>query len=243
MSKANDHSQRDSQENISDKDQPLDMTVDLDAIASRELESEPSTSRSEGVTSIDISNISDFDQTMDLSPSMPSIESRTMDLEDPNDQTMDLSDLSNQYADGTRMVGQSMAPFQGKVFGGTSGTGSDGLPSDADVPEDGTKIIGAGQGGQDYTMDIDSAPSMGSSSSLTGGSLADDGTMLLSDSQAASKMGSQPGSQPGSSSAIEKSSYDQTMDLSESASDSRNGSEVKNLVTGNRTGQSIRTGG
>ena len=243
MSKANDHSQRDSQENISDKDQPLDMTVDLDAIASRELESEPSTSRSEGVTSIDISNISDFNQTMDLSPSMPSIESRTMDLEDPNDQTMDLSDLSNQYADGTRMVGPSMAPFQGKVFGGTSGTGSDGLPSDADVPEDGTKIIGAGQGGQDYTMDIDSAPSMGSSSSLTGGSLADDGTMLLSDSQAASKMGSQPGSQPGSSSAIEKSSYDQTMDLSESASDSKNGSEVKNLVTGNRTGQSIRTGG
>jgi serine/threonine protein kinase len=33
------------------------------------------------------------------------------------------------------------------------------------------------------------------------------------------------------------------MDLSESASDSKNGSEVKSLVTGNPTGQSIRTGG
>ena len=243
MSKANDHSQKDSPENISDKDQPLDMTVDLDAIASRELESEPSTSRTEGVTSIDISNISDFNQTMDLSPSMPSIESGTMDLEDANDQTMDLSELSNQYADGTRMVAPSMAPFQGKVFGDTSGTGSDGTPSEAQVPEDGTKIIGADQGGQDYTMDIDSAPSMSSSSSLSGGSLADDGTMLLSDSQAGSKVGSQLGSQPGSSSIDGKSSYDQTMDLSESASDSKNGSEVKSLVTGNRTGQSIRTGG
>ena len=243
MSKANDHSQKDSPENISDKDQPLDMTVDLDAIASRELESEPSTSRTEGVTSIDISNISDFNQTMDLSPSMPSIESGTMDLEDANDQTMDLSELSNQYADGTRMVAPSMAPFQGKVFGDTSGTGSDGTPSEAEVPEDGTKIIGADQGGQDYTMDIDSAPSMSSSSSLSGGSLADDGTMLLSDSQAGSKVGSQLGSQPGSSSIDGKSSYDQTMDLSESASDSKNASEVKSLVTGNRTGQSIRTGG
>lgn len=251
MSKANDHSQKDSQENISDKDQPLDMTVDLDAIASRELESEPSTSRNEGVTSIDISNISDFNQTMDLSPSMPSIESGTLDLEDANDQTMDLSDPSSQYADGTRMVGPSMAPFQGKVFGDTSGTGSDGTPSEAVVPEDGTKIIGAEQGGHDYTMDIDSAPSSSASSSVAGGSLADDGTMLLSDSQAGSKTGSQPssqlgsqlGSQPGSSSIVGKSSYDQTMDLSESASDSKNGSEVKSLVTGNRTGQSIRTGG
>ena len=243
MSKANDHSQKDSQENISDKDQPLDMTVDLDAIASRELESEPSTSRTEGVTSIDISNISDFNQTMDLSPSMPSIESGTMDFEDANDQTMDLSDLPNQYADGTRMIAPSMAPFQGKVFGDTSGTGADGTPSEAEVPEDGTKIIGADQSGQDYTMDIDSAPSMSSSSSLSGGSLADDGTMLLSDSQAGSKVGSQLGSQHGSSSIDGKSSYDQTMDLSESASDSKNASEVKSLVTGNRMGQSIRTGG
>jgi predicted Ser/Thr protein kinase len=239
MSKAHDHSQKDSQENISDKDQPLDMTVDLDAIASREFESEPSTSRTEGVTSIDISNISDFDQTMDLSPSMPSIESGTLDLEDANDQTMDLSDPSNQYADGTRMVAPSMAPFQGKVFGDTSGTGFDGIPSEAEVPEDGTKIIGADQGGQDLTMDIDPSPSMSSSSSLSGGSLADDGTMLLSDSQA----GSKTGSQPGSSSIVGKSSYDQTMDLSESASDSKNVSEVKSLVTGNPTGQSIRTGG
>ena len=243
MSKANDHSQKDSQENISDKDQPLDMTVDLDAIASRELGSEPSTSRTEGVTSIDISNISDFNQTMDLSPSMPSIESGTMDFEDANDQTMDLSDLPNQYADGTRMIAPSMAPFQGKVFGDTSGTGADGTPSEAEVPEDGTKIIGADQSGQDYTMDIDSAPSMSSSSSLSGGSLADDGTMLLSDSQAGSKVGSQLGSQHGSSSIDGKSSYDQTMDLSESASDSKNASEVKSLVTGNRMGQSIRTGG
>ena len=239
MSKAHDHSQKDSQENISDKDQPLDMTVDLDSIASRELESEPSTSRTEGVTSIDISNISDFNQTMDLSPSMPSMESGTLDLEDANDQTMDLSDPSSQYADGTRMVVPSMAPFQGKVFGDTSGTGFDGIPSEAEVPEDGTKIIGADQGGQDYTMDIDSSPSMSSSSSLAGGSLADDGTMLLSDSQP----GSKTGSQPGSSSIVGKSSYDQTMDLSESASDSKNGSEVKSLVTGNPTGQSIRTGG
>jgi serine/threonine protein kinase len=239
MSKAHDHSQNDSQENISDKDQPVDMTVDLDAIASREFESAPSTSRTEGVTSIDISNISDFNQTMDLSPSMPSMESGTLDLEDANDQTMDLSDPSNDYADGTRMVAPSMAPFQGKVFGDTSGTGSDGIPSEAEVPEDGTKIIGADQGGQDYTMDIDSSPSMSSSSSLSGGSLADDGTMLLSDSQPGSKMGSQPGS----SGVVGKSSYDQTMDLSESASDSKNGSEVKSLVTGNPTGQSIRTGG
>jgi predicted Ser/Thr protein kinase len=239
MSKAHDHSQKDSQENISDKDQPLDMTVDLDAIASRELESEPSTSRAEGVTSIDISNISDFNQTMDLSPSMPSMESGTLDLEDTNDQTMDLSDPSNQYADGTRMVAPSMAPFQGKVFGDTSGTGFDGTPSEAEVPEDGTKIVVADQGGQDYTMDIDSSPSMSSSSSLSGGSLADDGTMLLSDSQT----GSKTGSQPGSSSIVGKSSYDQTMDLSESASDSKNGSEVKSLVTGNPTGPSIRTGG
>jgi predicted Ser/Thr protein kinase len=239
MSKAHDHSQKDSQENISDKDQPLDMTVDLDAIASRELESEPSTSRAEGVTSIDISNISDFNQTMDLSPSMPSMESGTLDLEDANDQTMDLSDPSNQYADGTRMVAPSMAPFQGKVFGDTSGTGFDGTPSEAEVPEDGTKIVVADQGGQDYTMDIDSSPSMSSSSSLSGGSLADDGTMLLSDSQT----GSKTGSQPGSSSIVGKSSYDQTMDLSESASDSKNGSEVKSLVTGNPTGPSIRTGG
>ena len=243
MSKAHDHSQKDSQENISDKDQPLDMTVDLDAIASREFESEPSTSRTEGVTSIDISNISDFDQTMDLSPSMPSIESGTLDLEDANDQTMDLSDPSSQYADGTRMVAPSMAPFQGKVFGDTSGTGSDGTPSEDVVPEDGTKIIGADLGGQDYTMDIDSAPSSSASSSVAGGSLADDGTMLLSDSQAGSKVGSQLGSQPGSSSIVGKSSYDQTMDLSESASDSKNGSEVKSLVTGNPSGQSIRTGG
>ena len=239
MSKAHDHSQKDSQENISDKDQPLDMTVDLDAIASREFESEPSTSRTEGVTSIDISNISDFNQTMDLSPSMPSFESGTLDLEVANDQTMDLSDPSNDYADGTRMVAPSMAPFQGKVFGDTSGTGTDGIPSEAEVPEDGTKIIGADQGGQDHTMDIDSSPSMSSSSSLSGGSLADDGTMLLSDSQP----GSKTGSQPGSSSIVGKSSYDQTMDLSESASDSKNGSEVKSLVTGNPTGQSIRTGG
>jgi predicted Ser/Thr protein kinase len=239
MSKAHDHSQKDSQENISDKDQPLDMTVDLDAIASREFESEPSTSRTEGVTSIDISNISDFDQTMDLSPSMRSIESGTLDLEDANDQTMDLSDPSSQYADGTRMVAPSMAPFQGKVFGDTSGTGSDGTPSEDVVPEDGTKIIGADLGGQDYTMDIDSAPSSSASSSVAGGSLADDGTMLLSDSQA----GSKTGSQPGSSSVVGKSSYDQTMDLSESASDSKNGSEVKSLVTGNPTGPSIRTGG
>jgi hypothetical protein len=239
MSKAHDHSQKDSQENISDKDQPVDMTVDLDAIASREFESAPSTSRTEGVTSIDISNISDFNQTMDLSPSMPSMESGTLDLEDANDQTMDLSDPSNDYADGTRMVAPSMAPFQGKVFGDTSGTGSDGIPSEAEVPEDGTKIIGADQGGQDYTMDIDSSPSMSSSSSLSGGSLAGDGTMLLSDSQPGSKMGSQPGS----SGVVGKSSYDQTMDLSESASHSKNGSEVKSLVTGNPTGQSIRTGG
>jgi len=239
MSKAHDHSQKDSQENISDKDQPLDMTVDLDAIASRELESEPSTSRTEGVTSIEISDISDFNQTMDLSPSMPSMESGTLDLEDANDQTMDLSDPSNQYADGTRMVAPSMAPFQGKVFGDTSGTGFDGTPSEAEVPEDGTKIVVADQGGQDYTMDIDSSPSMNSSSSLSGGSLADDGTMLLSDSQT----GSKTGSQPGSSSIVGKSSYDQTMDLSESASDSKNGSEVKSLVTGNPTGPSIRTGG
>jgi len=239
MSKAHDHSQKDSQGNTSDKDQPLDMTVDLDAIASRELESEPSTSRTEGVTSIDISNISDFNQTMDLSPSMPSMESGTLDLEDANDQTMDLSDPSNQYADGTRMVAPSMAPFQGKVFGDTNGTGFDGTPSEPEVPEDGTKIVVADQGGQDYTMDIDSSPSMSSSSSLSGGSLADDGTMLLSDSQA----GSKTGSQPGSSSIVGKSSYDQTMDLSESASDSKNGSEVKSLVTGNPTGPSIRTGG
>jgi hypothetical protein len=243
MSKANDHSQKDSPENISDKDQPLDMTVDLDAMASRELESEPSTSRNEGVTSIDISNISDFNQTMELSPSMPSIESGTLDLEDANDQTMDLSDPSSPYAQGTRMVAPSMAPFQGKVFGDTSGTGSDGTPSEAQVPEDGTKILGADLGGHDYTMDIDSAPSSSGSSSLAGGSLADDGTMLLSDSQTGSKVGSQSGSQSGLSSAVGKSSYDQTMDLSESASDSKNGSEVKSLVTGNRTGQSIRTGG
>jgi predicted Ser/Thr protein kinase len=132
-----------------------------------------------------------------------------------------------------------MAPFQGKVFGDTNGTGFDGTPSEPEVPEDGTKIVVADQGGQDYTMDIDSSPSMSSSSSLSGGSLADDGTMLLSDSQA----GSKTGSQPGSSSIVGKSSYDQTMDLSESASDSKNGSEVKSLVTGNPTGPSIRTGG
>jgi hypothetical protein len=57
--------------------------------------------------------------------------------------------------------------------------------------------------------------------------------MLLSDSQ--------QGSQPGSSSVAGKSSYDQTMDLSESASDSKSGSDAKSLVSGVRTGQSVNS--
>ncbi|MCY3008044.1 MAG: protein kinase [Planctomycetota bacterium] len=238
MSKAHDNShdnsQDDSQDNVLDKNQTSDMTVDLEAVAPGDSRAEPSTSRSQGDTSIDVSNISDFDQTMDLSPSVSSVGSATLDLEDPNDQTMDLADPAPEYSDGTRMVSPSMTPFQGKVFGDTSRMRDDEAQSDAGVPEDGTKIIGPDPSGQDYTMDIDSVPSSGSSSSVAGASLAEDGTMLLSDSQ--------QGSQAGSSSIAGKSSYDQTMDLSESAPDSKNVSDARSLVTGNRTGQSIRTG-
>jgi predicted Ser/Thr protein kinase len=60
---------------------------------------------------------------------------------------------------------------------------------------------------------------------------APDATMLLSDSQ--------QGSQSDSSSVAGKSSYDQTMDLSESASESKSGSEVPSIANSSKTGQSV----
>ncbi|MFM7929620.1 MAG: protein kinase domain-containing protein, partial [Pirellula sp.] len=62
-----------------------------------------------------------------------------------------------------------------------------------------------------------------------------DRTMLLSDSQ--------QGSQPGSSSLSAKSSYDQTMDLADSASESKSGSDARVSGSGIRTGQSINASG
>ncbi|MEI6525766.1 MAG: protein kinase, partial [Planctomycetota bacterium] len=222
MSKDQDHS---SQHAPGDELQP-DATVDLGALNSQEQTDEPSsTNRSSSTPVDDITSIeiSDLDQTMDLTPSTPSLESRTIVLEQPNNHTVDLSGDPPVGDGATMLLSPSMTPFQGKVFGDQNSA----------PPEDGTRILSPDPVPIDQTMDIAESSSGDSRGTAVNPSGVHDGTMLLSDSQ--------QGSHPGSSSVAGKSSYDQTMDLSESASDSKSGSDAKSLVSGVRTGQSVNS--
>jgi serine/threonine protein kinase len=222
MSKDQDHS---SQHSPGNDIQP-DATVDLEALNSQEQTDEPSsTNRSSSTPVDDITSIeiSDLDQTMDLTPSTPSLESRTIVLEQPNNHTVDLSGDPPVGDGATMLLSPSMPPFQGKVFGEQNNA----------PPEDGTRILSPYPVPNDQTMDIAESSSGDSRGTAVNPSGVHDGTMLLSDSQ--------QGSQPGSSSVAGKSSYDQTMDLSESASDSKSGSDSKSLVSGVRTGQSVNS--
>jgi serine/threonine protein kinase len=222
MSKDQDHS---SQHAPGDELQP-DATVDLGALNSQEQTDEPSsTNRSSSTPVDDITSIeiSDLDQTMDLTPSTPSLESRTIVLEQPNNHTVDLSGDPPVGDGATMLLSPSMTPFQGKVFGDQNSA----------PPEDGTRILSPDPVPIDQTMDIAESSSVDSRGTAVNPSGVHDGTMLLSDSQ--------QGSHPGSSSVAGKSSYDQTMDLSESASDSKNGSDAKSLVSGVRTGLSVNS--
>ena len=222
MSKDQDHSSQHSPGN----DIKPDATVDLEALNSQEQTDEPSSTNRSGstpvddITSIEISNL---DQTMDLTPSTPSLESRKLDVEEVNDQTVDLSGDPPTGDGATMLLSPSMTPFQGKVFGEQNNA----------PPEDGTRILSPDPVANDQTMDIAESSSGDSRGTAVNPSGVQDGTMLLSDSQ--------QGSQPGSSSVAGKSSYDQTMELSESASDSKSGSDAKGLVSGVRTGQSVNS--
>ena len=222
MSKDQDHSSQHSPGN----DIKPDATVDLEALNSQEQTDEPSSTNRSGstpvddITSIEISNL---DQTMDLTPSTPSLESRKLDIEEVNDQTVDLSGDPPTGDGATMLLSPSMTPFQGKVFGEQNNA----------PPEDGTRILSPDPVANDQTMDIAESSSGDSRGTAVNPSGVQDGTMLLSDSQ--------QGSQPGSSSVAGKSSYDQTMELSESASDSKSGSDAKGLVSGVRTGQSVNS--
>jgi len=225
--------QENSDENSKEKDFQPDFTVDLDAPESKDLKADQSTiqgstaqgstSQSEGVTSINISSIG---QTMDLTPSSQRLDAGTLDLEQINDQTVDLSEQNPHEPEldgGTRLISPSMSPFGGKVFEPSA-------PPQAPEVDGGTRLIGQDQIiGQDQnpygqTMDIQAPEDSGSEQ-------PPDRTMLLSDSQ--------QGSQPGSSSISGKSSYDQTMDLHESASDSKSGSDSRAGSNNIRTGQSV----
>ena len=214
----------------SENHQIPDVTVDLDAQTTRNRSSEESTSQNsssgQDVTSIEIS---DFDQTMDLTPSNPSSDAMTMDLDQANDQTMDLDSQPRKAIDGTMMISPSMPPFQGKVFG-------NGNFEDGNGAGDQTRILAPHPDGADQTMDLSQYPS-GSGSDGVGSAPSGtlDATMLLSDSQG----GSHAGSQPGSSSIAGKSSYDQTMDLNDSASESKGVSDARSVSSPNKTGQSV----
>ncbi|MFM7974377.1 MAG: protein kinase domain-containing protein, partial [Pirellula sp.] len=223
--------QENSNDNSKQNDLQGDFTVDLDANESKDLKAgqstiqgstaQGSTSQSEGVTSINISSIG---QTMDITPSDQSSGSGTIDLEQVNDQTVDLDQQPSQEPDnygGTRLISPSMAPFGGNVF----------EPSATPEPPDGnggTRLVGQEQDPHDQTMNINVPEESGSVQ-------PPDRTMLLSDSQ--------QGSQPGSSSLSAKSSYDQTMDLADSASESKSGSDARVSGSGIRTGQSINASG
>ncbi|MEK0427355.1 MAG: Serine/threonine-protein kinase PknD [Planctomycetota bacterium] len=218
-------------ENSKEKDFQPDFTVDLDAPESKDLKpdqstiqgstAQGSTSQSEGVTSINISSIG---QTMDLTPSSQSSDSGTLDLDQINGQTVDLSEQNPHEPEldgGTRLISPSMSPFGGKVFERSA-------PPQAPEVDGGTRLIGQDQNPYGQTMDIQTPEDSGSAQ-------PPDRTMLLSDSQ--------QGSQPGSSSIAGKSSYDQTMDLHESASDSKSGSDSRAGSNNIRTGQSVNASG
>jgi len=223
--------QENSDENSKEKDFQPDFTVDLDAPESKDLKADQSTiqgstaqgstSQSEGVTSINISSIG---QTMDLTPSSQPLDSGTLDLEQINGQTIDLSEQNPQehaLDGGTRLVSPSMTPFGGKVF-------EPNVPPQAPEVDGGTRLVGQDQNPYGQTMDIQASEDSGSAQ-------PPDRTMLLSDSQ--------QGSQPGSSSIAGKSSYDQTMDLHESASESKSGSDPRAGSNNIRTGQSVNATG
>ncbi|MFN5272046.1 MAG: protein kinase domain-containing protein [Planctomycetota bacterium] len=223
--------QENSDENSKEKDFQPDFTVDLDAPESKDPKADQSTiqgstaqgstSQSEGVTSINISSIG---QTMDLTPSSQPLDSGTLDLEQINGQTIDLSEQNPQehaLDGGTRLVSPSMTPFGGKVF-------EPNVPPQAPEVDGGTRLVGQDQNPYGQTMDIQASEDSGSAQ-------PPDRTMLLSDSQ--------QGSQPGSSSIAGKSSYDQTMDLHESASESKSGSDPRAGSNNIRTGQSVNASG
>ncbi|MFN9625254.1 MAG: protein kinase domain-containing protein, partial [Planctomycetota bacterium] len=223
--------QENSNDNSKQNDLQADFTVDLDLNESKDLKAgqstiqgstaQGSTSQSEGVTSINISSIG---QTMDITPSDQSSGSGTLDLEQINGQTVDLDQQPAQDPDshdGTRMISPSMAPFGGKVF----------EPNASPQPPDGdggTRLVGQDQNPYGQTMDIHVQEESGPAQ-------PPDRTMLLSDSQ--------QGSQAGSSSLAGKSSYDQTMDLADSASESKSGSDARVSGSGIKTGQSINASG
>ena len=223
--------QENSNDNSKQNDLQADFTVDLDVNESKDLKAgqstiqgstaQGSTSQSEGVTSINISSIG---QTMDITPSDQSSGSGTLDLEQINGQTVDLDQQPAQDPDshdGTRLISPSMAPFGGKVFEPNASL----QPPDGDG---GTRLVGQDQNPYGQTMDIHVQEESGPAQ-------PPDRTMLLSDSQ--------QGSQAGSSSLAGKSSYDQTMDLADSASESKSGSDARVSGSGIKTGQSINASG
>jgi len=233
--------------NVPGDDQHPDVTVNLDDSSSQDQlpnqSADNSSHTAENITSIEIVDIG---QTMDIPSSNASHGSGTIDIDEAIDQTMDLASQDPNLLNGTRLASQTIAPFQGKVFG------------DQDINQipDGTRIISPDTPAADYTMDIGDSSVSGSGSSVSGASVADDGTMLLNDSQQGSQGSSvsglssahdgtmllgdsQQGSQGDSSSVAGKSSYDQTMELSDSASESKSGSDARIISGSVKTGQSV----